>query len=152
MSDRDDHSFEIPPEQQMIRAKCFHPSGAFAEFPKDDVEKSITERFEKIVLTYADRIAVKTKERQFTYQELNKQANRLAHYLLVQRGAVPEPVALFLDRWDKLLIAHLAVLKAGKFSLGLDAAAGVARPAHLLKGCRTTWFLPILCFWMSCRC
>jgi amino acid adenylation domain-containing protein len=133
MRDRHDHSFEIPPEQRMVRDKCFHPTGTFVEFPKDDVEKSIPERFEKIAVTYADRIAVKTKERQFTYQELNKQANRLAHYLLARRGAVQEPIALFLDQWDTLLIAHLAVLKAGKFSLGLDPKADVARTAHLLN-------------------
>jgi amino acid adenylation domain-containing protein len=133
MGDRVDHSFQIPQEQQAIRDKCFHPTGTFVEFPKEDVEQSIPERFEKIVLTYTDRIAVKTKERQFSYEQLNKQANRLAHDLLARRGAVQEPVALFLDHWDQLLIAHLAVLKAGKFSLGLDPAADVARTAHLLN-------------------
>ena len=36
-----------PPEQQVIRAKCFHPTGAFVEFKKEEVEQSIPERFEK---------------------------------------------------------------------------------------------------------
>ncbi len=40
-----------------IRATCFHPSGKFEEFPKEDVETSIPERFEKIVRMYPDRIA-----------------------------------------------------------------------------------------------
>jgi hypothetical protein len=39
----------LPPEQQAIRDKCFHPSGTFAEFPIEDLETSIPARFEKIV-------------------------------------------------------------------------------------------------------
>ena len=40
---------KLPPEQEAIRAKCFHPSGTFVEFPIEDVETSIPARFEKIV-------------------------------------------------------------------------------------------------------
>lgn len=40
--------FQLPPEQEGIRAKCFHPTGKFVEFPKE-VEQSIPERFERIV-------------------------------------------------------------------------------------------------------
>jgi hypothetical protein len=31
----------LPLDQQAIRAKCFHPSGRFAEFPLEDVALSI---------------------------------------------------------------------------------------------------------------
>jgi hypothetical protein len=37
-----------PPEQEAIRAKCFHPSGIFVDFAKEEIEQSIPERFEKI--------------------------------------------------------------------------------------------------------
>ena len=43
---------KLPPEQQAIREKCYHPSGTFVEFPIEDVETSIPERFEKIVRLY----------------------------------------------------------------------------------------------------
>ena len=36
----------LPPEQETIRAKCFHPRGTFVEFPEEDVETSIPARFE----------------------------------------------------------------------------------------------------------
>jgi len=36
----------LPPEQQAIRVKCFHPSGTFVEFRKEEIEQSIPERFE----------------------------------------------------------------------------------------------------------
>ena len=54
-------NINLPPEQQAIRGKCFHSSGAFVEFPMEDVETSIPARFEKIVRLHADRIAVKTE-------------------------------------------------------------------------------------------
>ena len=44
----------LPPEQEAIRAKCFHPSGTFVEFSKEDVETSIPALFEKIVRKHAN--------------------------------------------------------------------------------------------------
>ena len=132
MIDSSKSRLKLPPEQQAIRDRCFHPSGRFVEFPIEDVERSIPERFERIVRQYPDRIAVKTRDHQFTYDELNKRANRLAHYILTRRGPAQEPVALFLDHWVPLMVAHLAALKAGKFSLGLDPAADRTRTVHLL--------------------
>jgi non-ribosomal peptide synthetase component F len=65
---------QLPPDQQAIRDKCFHPTGTFVEFPKEEIEQSIPERFEKIVRLYPDRIAVKTANQAWTYAELNGMA------------------------------------------------------------------------------
>src|SRR5687768_14608307 len=81
-TDMSDRSTNLPPEQQAIRAKCFHPSGTFAEFPMEDVETSIPARFEKIVRMYPDRVAVKFGDQSVTYAELNAHANRIARMLL----------------------------------------------------------------------
>ena len=83
----------LPPEQQAIRAKCFHPSGTFVEFAKEEVEQSIPERFEKIVRLYPDRIAIKLGDQTLTYTELNRQANRLARSIVEQQGDPAEPIA-----------------------------------------------------------
>src|SRR6185436_12379996 len=133
MSDSLSPASNLPPEQEAIRAKCFHPSGTFIEFPKEEIEQSIPERFEKIVRLYPDRLAVRTTSRALTYDELNKAANRLARAILTQRGQGQEPVALCLRDGVQLITAHLAVLKAGKFSLGLDPSASPDRRAHLLR-------------------
>ena len=133
MSDSLSPASNLPPEQEVIRAKCFHPSGTFIEFPKEEIEQSIPERFEKIVRLYPDRLAVRTTSRALTYDELNKAANRLARAILTQRGQGQEPVALCLRDGVQLVTAHLAVLKAGKFSLGLDPSASPDRRAHLLR-------------------
>jgi len=47
-------ALNLPPEQEAIRAKCFHPTGTFVEFKKEEIEQSIPERFEKIVRQYPE--------------------------------------------------------------------------------------------------
>jgi len=122
----------LPPEQEVIRAKCFHPSGHFVEFPKEDVETSIPERFEKIVSMYPERIAMATDDEQITYDALNAAANRIAHSLVAQYGSHQEPVALFFERGISLVVAYLAVLKAGKIAIHLGPSVDRARITHVL--------------------
>lgn len=38
---------ELSPEQEAIRAKCFHPTGASVEFKPEEIEQTITDRFEQ---------------------------------------------------------------------------------------------------------
>jgi len=57
---------KLPPEQQAIRDKCFHPLGKYMEFPKEDVETSKATRFEKIVSQYPVGLVVKTGNCAFT--------------------------------------------------------------------------------------
>jgi len=64
MSDLSRPVTKLPPEQEAIRAKCFHPTETFVEFKKEEIEQSIPQRFEKIVRQYPERIAVKTKATQ----------------------------------------------------------------------------------------
>ena len=120
MSDSFKDDLKLPPEQQAIRDKCFHPSGKFIEFPKEDVETSITARFEKIVGRFPDRLAVKMRNRTLTYQELNHAANRLAHAILAQRGEMPDAIALMLEHDSPLIVAIVGVLKAGKICVVRD--------------------------------
>jgi amino acid adenylation domain-containing protein len=111
---------KIPPEQEAIRAKCFHPSGTFVEFPKEDVEKSIPERFEKIVEMYPDRLAVKMGERALTYAELNQAANRIAWSIWHKRGAGVEPIVLISEHGLDGIASCFGILKAGKILVVID--------------------------------
>src|SRR5262247_307735 len=113
MSTSSRNTLRLPPEQEAIWAKCFHPSGTFVKFSKEDVETSIAERFEKIVRIYPDRIAIKTTNHVVTYSELNARANSLAHVILSRRGTKAEPIAIWLANGASLMAAMLAVLKAG---------------------------------------
>jgi len=76
----------LPPEQEAIRAKCFHPSGTFVEFSKEEFEQSIPERFEKIACRYSKQLAIKVGNTFLTYGELNEEANRIAHPILNSVG------------------------------------------------------------------
>jgi len=124
---------EPPPEQEAIRAKCFHPSGSFVEFKKEEVEQSIPSRFEKMVAQYPERIAVKTKNSTLTYEAFNRMANRIAWAILEKRGEGEEPVVLLLDRDATASVAIFGVLKAGKIYVQLDPDLPAARITHMFE-------------------
>jgi non-ribosomal peptide synthetase component F len=122
----------LPPEQEAIRARCFHPTGTFAEFTKADVEQSIPERFENIARQSPERVAVNESNRVVTYAELNKAANGLARAILARRSAGNEPVGIFLEFGAPLIIAILGILKAGKIFVIIDPSFPEERINYLL--------------------
>ena len=77
-------------------------------------------------------IALRYDNQTLSYQQLNTQANQLAHYL--QRQGIPPdtPVGLCLERSPQMLVALLAILKAGGAYLPLDPALPAARLAWML--------------------
>ena len=103
------------------------------ESPIEDVETSISDRFEQIVRRYPDRLAVKTGDRGITYDELNKAANRIAHAILETRGPGSEPIALLFESGVDIIAAIFGVLKAGKFFLALDPAFPEQRNLRALE-------------------
>ena len=84
-------------QQQALRARCIHPSGAFIEFTNEETLQSVVDRFERQVHQYPDRLALKTRTHAYTYSELNAAANRVAHALLELRGESSETVALLFE-------------------------------------------------------
>jgi len=86
MSNLTAKQMRLPPQQQAIRDKCFHPTGTFVEFSNEEVEQSIPERFEKIVRRYPDQLAVKMGDCALAYDELNRATNRIARAIMDSRG------------------------------------------------------------------
>jgi non-ribosomal peptide synthetase component F len=123
----------LPKEQQAIRAKCFHPSGTFIPFGKEEIGQSIPSRFEKIVEMCSERIAIKAKDHTLTYEALNQMANRIAWAILERRGKREEPIALLFEQGASAIIAILAVLKAGRIYVPLDPSFPSARLAYILE-------------------
>ena len=132
MSDLTPYSTDLPPEQEAIRARCFHPSGTFVEFKKEEVEQSIPERFEKIVAKYRDHVAVKTSNQTLTYEELNRLANRVADAILAESHDNRRPVALLLENDAPMIAAILGVLKAGKIYVPLDPLLPDTRAGYII--------------------
>ncbi|MGH7798545.1 MAG: AMP-binding protein, partial [Candidatus Binatia bacterium] len=121
------------PEQKAIRGNCFHPSGSFIEFAKQEVEQSITARFGKQVALYPDRIAVKTRRHSLSYADLNREADRVAHAILTRSFRGQQPVALLFENGAPFVVASLGVLKAGKIQVALESSFPRARLRYVLE-------------------
>ncbi|AUY52509.1 non-ribosomal peptide synthetase, partial [Streptomyces sp. CB01881] len=77
-------------------------------------------------------VALCDDERELTYDQLNTEANRLAHHLR-GLGVGPEVrVALCLERSIDLIVAILAVFKAGGAYVPIDMALSGERIAYML--------------------
>lgn len=102
-------------------------------FTDDQIEQSIPDRFEIQVALYGDRLAIRSEINSYTYDELNRVANRLARRILKLRGDAVEAVALMFEHDAGVLAAMLGVLKTGKFYLVLDSSYPKDRLAYMLS-------------------
>ena len=80
-----------------------------------------------------DSIALELDSSRLTYRELNVQANRVAHRLRSLGVGEGTLVAVHLDRSIEMIVALLAILKAGGVYLPLDTASPRRRTAMLLE-------------------
>ncbi|MFI6049296.1 amino acid adenylation domain-containing protein [Streptomyces violascens] len=97
-----------------------------------------TEVFEARAARTPGKTAVVLDSREVDYAELNARANRLAR-LLVERGIGPEQtVAVMLPRSPEVVVAALAVLKAGAAYLPVDSAYPVDRISYMLADAHPT--------------
>jgi len=88
------------------------------DYPKD---KTIVNLFEEQVERTPDAIAIKFKERELTYKELNDRSNQLAHYLLRKYNVHPdELVGIELERSEWMVIGILAIIKSGGAYVPID--------------------------------
>ncbi|WP_208630404.1 non-ribosomal peptide synthetase [Amycolatopsis kentuckyensis] len=98
----------------------------------DDVTTTLVDLWEAQVAGSADRVAVTCGRERVSYRELDARANRLAH-ALIARGVGPDQlVALLLPRSVDLVVAVLAVLKAGGAYLPLDPDSPAGHLDHVL--------------------
>jgi amino acid adenylation domain-containing protein len=130
MSDYQRSGQDIFQERPSARAQqLFRPSASFME----DVEQSVPERFEKVVVAHSNRLAIKTANHALTYDALNKAANRVARVVLEKCGDSDTPVVVIFDHDVPILVAILAVLKAGKTCVALDPSYPEQRAAYIIN-------------------
>lgn len=107
--------------------------GPCVEFTEEEVEQSIPQRFEKTVLRYPNRLAIKKGVRSLTYKELNQAANRVARAIVETYGCVCQPVALLFEHGVDGITAILGVLKTGNFYVAVDPSFPLQRIIHTLE-------------------
>jgi amino acid adenylation domain-containing protein len=112
------------------------PNNPFIEFRKEEIEQSIPLRFEKQAAKYPKKIAIKYKNLEFTYADLNTFSNRIAHLLLGEYGAKQEPVALSIEQGPFLIGAILGILKSGNFYVPIDPSDPKSRILYALDDAR----------------
>jgi amino acid adenylation domain-containing protein len=100
------------------------------------------ELFEEQVGQNPDAIALVIDEHYLSYGELNARANRLAHYLVSERGIGPDSlVGLCVDRSLDMIVAILGILKAGGAYVPLDPEYPVARLNYIVEDARLATIL-----------
>ncbi|TMS64474.1 hypothetical protein CWB88_20990, partial [Pseudoalteromonas sp. S1941] len=94
---------------------------------------SLVQLLARQVDKHKNNIAVTDSTGSFTYQQLDERASRLAG-ILQQRGWVTAaPIAICMPRSRHMVVALLAVLKAGAAYLPLDPGYPKARLAAMLE-------------------
>ncbi|WP_112239146.1 non-ribosomal peptide synthetase [Kribbella monticola] len=107
--------------------------GEFANGPDGDPEPPILlDLIENSVVQNPHKTALLARGLELTYAELDEQANKLAR-LLIARGVGPEArVAVALPRSPELIVALLAVIKAGGVYVPIDPENPADRVEYVL--------------------
>ncbi|WP_241566832.1 non-ribosomal peptide synthetase [Hahella sp. KA22] len=104
-----------------------------APYPAD---QCIHELFEAQAAKSPQAVAVVFADDALTYDELNRRANQLAHYL-IEQGVKPDSlVGLCVERSLEMIIGLLGILKAGGAYVPLDPSAPPARIQAILDDCQ----------------
>ncbi len=101
-----------------------------ADYPKD---VPLAQLVEQQVERTPDAVAVVYDEKQLTYRKLNARANQLAHELIKQGAGPDQIVGLYVTRSTDLIMALLAIIKAGAAYLPLDPLFPPERLGYMLN-------------------
>lgn len=82
--------------------------------------KSTIELINEAAAHYPDKIAVSFRKQQLSYRELMKKSNQLAFYFIEKGVRAGDIIGLSTERSMEMLIALLAILKAGAVYIPLD--------------------------------
>ncbi|MFB9251457.1 non-ribosomal peptide synthetase [Sphaerisporangium melleum] len=107
----------------------------------DRLDATVPARFAEQARRTPDAVAVRGEGRSLTYRELDERADRLAHRLL-RLGLRPEgAVAMLHGRSTGLVVATLAILKAGGVYVPLHTGYPAERMAHAIADTGATILL-----------
>lgn len=131
MKSQDSKSILSRNRQLDIRKRIAALSNGFREFQLFETEQSVAQRFEEQARRYGGRLAVKSQNVSYTYDELNRAANRVMHAMPALGSKAP--VALLLKHDAALIASILGTLKAGRVYCALDPFFPEERNRQILE-------------------
>lgn len=111
---------ELTGDNTVLKTKSTSHTIPFAE---EEIEGTVQERLARVAELCPDQPAVVMGNRKLSYNELDKASNQIAHAIVAHLGTESEPVALIMEHGVDIIVAILAVMKAGKFYVVLDLNA-----------------------------
>ena len=128
--------------QELFNAKnVVNYDNSWVKFSASEIEQSIIERLEKQVKLFPKKIAIKTKNKQWNYKQLNQKINQIAAQILSLSTSKTEQIALLFEHEAEMIAALLAVLKTGKIYVPLDATYPEARLNYILEDSQASLLL-----------
>ncbi|MEU2898610.1 non-ribosomal peptide synthetase [Streptomyces sp. NPDC001273] len=101
----------------------------------------LTTLFERTVREHSGAVALADGAERFTYDRLNRRANRMARHLLDRGVARGDRVGVHMRRSPDLYTVLLAVLKAGGCVVPLDPAYPTDYLVRILREARPSWVI-----------
>jgi len=92
----------------------------------------VIRQFENIVKKYPNNIALCSQNREMTYDELNKKANRFANYLRDRGIGLEDFISVYVNRNFEMIISMLAILKTGACYVPIDPNYPAERVEHII--------------------
>ena len=94
---------------------------------------TLVDLFEQSVDQYSDAVAVVSGDTHLTYEEVNRRANQIAHYLIREFEIEPgDLISVVLDRHEWIPVALLAIIKTGAAYVPIDPTYPENRQAYML--------------------
>jgi amino acid adenylation domain-containing protein len=116
------------------RVRVYPPAPpSFEPFPKEEITQGIHQRFEKVVRSRAEAMAVIDGETRLTYAALNERANRIAHGLIRKLGDRIGQVGTVLPNGHELIAALFGIYKANKIFVPMDPSYPPDRLAYMAE-------------------
>lgn len=110
-----------------------HPTGRFVEFPRAEIEGSLSDRFARQAARHPDRLAIVTRRHELTYRALYRATTAVARRLRERLGDGPGAVGLLFEQGAPAIWSALGTMAAGKMCVPLDPAHPRARNAFILQ-------------------